>query len=562
MAFDRVYEVVSAHSLSGVRQALDAAEEATREGRWAVGFVSYDAAPAFDSVLAAHPLDGFPLAWFAICEPPAEVTTVELPPAANFEVGSLRPSLTAVEHASGVRRIQDWIARGDTYQVNFTHRLEGKIAGDPWGLFLELWRNQPSSCAAWIDTGTHALCSASPELFFSLEESLLVSRPMKGTIARGRTTAEDRQRSGQLATSAKDRAENVMIVDMIRNDLARVARPGTVRTTSLFDVERYPSVFQLTSTVEARTEAGVGEIFAALFPCASITGAPKVRTMELIRELEPTARSIYTGAIGWLAPDRRARFNVAIRTAAVDRASGRLTYGTGGGILWDSDPQAEHDECLDKAKILTAPRPSFSLLETLLWRPDEGYRLLRRHLDRLLDSADYFSIPVDRTEIEHQLGQAGADWLEPQRVRLLVDHNGRARLSSHSFTPVTEPRRLALAGRAVDSADPFLYHKTTHRAVYERALLERSQFDDVVLWNERGELTETTIANLVLEVGGERFTPPLSSGLLAGTLRADLLARGEIRERVLHKPDLTACSAVHLINSVQGWMRAELDEPE
>jgi para-aminobenzoate synthetase/4-amino-4-deoxychorismate lyase len=352
-----------------------------------------------------------------------------------------------------------------------------------------------------------------------------------------------------------------MIVDMIRNDLARVALPGSVRTARLFDVERYPSVFQLTSTVEARTQAGVGEIFAALFPCASITGAPKVRTMELIRELEATPRGIYTGAIGWMAPGRQARFTVAIRTAAVERVSGRLTYGTGGGIVWDSEVEAEYEECLQKATILTAPRPSFSLLETLLWQPDEGYRLLDRHLDRLLDSAEYFSIPIDRTELENQLRHSGGDWLAPQRVRLLVDHAGRARLSNHSFTPLTEPRRLALASRAIDSADPFLFHKTTHREVYERALLGQSQVDDVVLWNEHGELTETTIANLVLEIGGERWTPPLSSGLLAGTYREDLLARGEIRERILIKADLAACSAVHMINSVQGWMRAELDGP-
>lgn len=559
LAFSRPQTVLSAGDIEAVREVIATAELGTKEGLWAVGFLAYEAAPAFDPALLVQGACPSPLAWFALCDPPVELATEDLPSAADFEIGSLSPTLSAAAHREGVQRIHRWIERGDTYQVNFTHHLEGRFDGDPWGLFLELWRNQRCDYAAWIDTGELALCSVSPELFFELENGSIRCRPMKGTARRGRTTAEDRRQTADLAGSAKDRAENVMIVDMIRNDLGRVARAGTVRTVSLCDIERYDSVFQLTSTIEAETGAEALDVFSALFPCASITGAPKVRTTELIRELEPGPRGVYTGAIGWLAPDRRARFSVAIRTAVVDRGAGRLSYGTGGGIVWDSKPEAEYRECADKARVLTGQRPDFALLETLCWEPGRGFELVEQHLDRLCDSGDYFGIVVDREAAQARLEHAvGGDLLLPLRVRLVVSRAGVIEVTTETLRQLAEPLSLELAAAPVDSGDPFLLHKTTHREAYDRALRDRPGATDVMLWNERGELTETTIANLALELSGELCTPPIASGLLAGTMRGCLLAQGEITERVLYLEDLVRASRIEIFNSVRGRLAIEL----
>jgi len=558
-AFERVHTTIQAQSATEVLSVLEAAEESTKKGGWAVGFCCYEAAEAFDPALVTKEATQLPLAWFALCDPPRSLATSGLPPANVFSVGGLRPTVPPADHAAGVEQIQRWIALGDTYQVNYTHALEGSLEGDAWSLFLALQRGQRSAFGAWLDIGNHVVCSASPELFFELEGDRLVTRPMKGTAPRGRTTAEDRAQSEALAQSAKDRAENVMIVDMIRNDLGRVARPGSVRTTRLLDIERYETVFQMTSTIEASTEASVPEIFSALFPCASITGAPKVRTMQLIRELETGPRGLYTGAIGYLAPDRRARFSVAIRTATVARQTRALHYGTGGGVVWDSDADAERAECEAKARILTTPRPDFELLETLLWLPDRGYTLLDRHLERLADSAAYFDFSVAPEALQGRLDAAARSWNEAQRVRLTVDRAGTASVEASPVTAPPQPTRLALAQAPVDSTDPFLFHKTTHRATYERAFNDHPDADDVLLWNERRELTESTIANVVLEIDGYRLTPPVECGLLAGTLRAELLAVGEIRERTLTLDDLELASAIYLINSVRGWLPAALE---
>jgi para-aminobenzoate synthetase / 4-amino-4-deoxychorismate lyase len=560
LAFEGVRATLAATSRADVVDIVAAAEGATRDGAWAIGFIAYEAAAAFDPALVSHPAAGAPLAWFAVCDPPRRVADADLPPAGAFSRGVLEPTLDAERHAAGVAAIRRCIERGDTYQVNFTHHLVGTFEGDPWGLFLELWRNQRAPFACWIDCGERVVCSVSPELFFDLANGRLVSRPMKGTARRGRTTDEDRERRTALARSPKDRAENVMIVDMIRNDLGRVARPGSVHTASLFDVERYESVFQLTSTVEATTDAGPAAILQALFPCASITGAPKVSTMEIIRRLEPGPRGVYTGAIGWMAPAGRARFGVAIRTAVVERRAGRLEYGTGGGIVWDSDAEAEHRECQDKARLLLAPRPAFELLETLLWEPGRGYFLLDRHLRRLADSALYFAFRLEVGAVERRLAEAAAGWTGRRRVRVTVDRDGEVGIESHEVTAASFPWRLALAAEPVDVDDPFLFHKTTHREVYDRARQGRSDVDDVLLWNRRGELTESTVANLVLKLDGGRWTPPVACGLLAGTRRQELLERGEIHERILRLDDLRRASAVYLVNSVRGWIPARQPE--
>ena len=457
-------------------------------------------------------------------------------------------------------RIRRRLFEGETYQVNFTFRLTAAQPADPWSLFLSMVAAQGAHCSAYVDTGDYVICSASPEICFRLDGEKLVSHPMKGTSRRGRYTEEDHRLAEALRTSTKDQAENVMIVDMIRNDMGRVAVPGTVAADPLFQVERYPTVWQMTSTVSSQTRASVADIMTALFPCASITGAPKTRTMKIIADEESTPRRIYTGCLGYIAPRRVAHFNVAIRTVLIDRTAGQAEYGVGGGIVWDSRTASEYDECWLKAGVVTGQLPApFQLLETILWQRDGGFFLLDRHLSRLADSAAYFGIPCSSSAILATLEDRGRTFIaDAYRVRLLVDGSGTVTLEAAPFeqVPARDTLKVALAATAVDPDDRFLYHKTTRRAVYERARSECPGFDDVLLWNSSGELTESTIANVVVEHDGAYVTPPVSCGLLAGTYRAELLAKGDIREGIIRIVDLTPGTRVHLINSLRKWRTA------
>lgn len=553
--------VVTAACLAEVPAAVAAVEAAVAgEGLHAAGFVSYEAGPAFDAALAAHPADEFPLVWFGLFR---ERESVPLPPSGDFSGLAWEPDLSRAVYREAIGRVRRYIAEGDTYQVNYTLRLRAAFAGDPEGLFARLAAAQECAYSAYVDTGRFVICSASPEMFFVQEGDTIRSRPMKGTRPRGPTLAEDQRQRDELLASEKDRAENVMIVDMVRNDLGRIAEPGSVTVEELFVPEAYPTVWQLTSQVVARTRVGFARVLGALFPPASITGAPKARTTAIIRELEPSPRHVYTGTIGWLGPEG-ARFNVAIRTVLLDRATGQAEYGVGGGIVWDSDAESEWDECLAKSRVLRTVRPSFSLLESLLWTPADGYALLERHLDRLRDSARYFGRPLDLAVVRRELANLAAGLPPaPHKVRLLVDRQGGITAEGSPLEPAPEPLvwNVRLHPEPVDSRDPFLYHKTTHRTVYTQAAAAHPDCDDVILQNERGELTESCRANLVVETAAGRFTPPVACGLLAGTQRAEALARGELAERVLFPADLVAAKRVFLINSVRGWVETRLRPP-
>ena len=558
LRFTRPHDIIVATSIDAVGDALRRAESCVNDdGRWAAGFITYDAAPAFDDALVARSGSSEPLLWFGLFDAPESVTAPSS--SADAPLPSWAPTMSRADYEAALERVKAHIADGDTYQVNYTFRLQAPCATDAWPLFASLVDAQPSSYAAFIDTGRHAICSVSPELFFTLDDDVLTSRPMKGTARRGRFADEDAATAHWLHGSEKNRAENVMIVDMIRNDIGRIADVGSVQVTELFTVERYPTLWQMTSTVTGRTRASIADIFAALFPCASITGAPKSRTTSIIADLETTPRGLYTGAIGVIAPHRRAQFNVAIRTMVIDRETTTATYGVGSGVTWDSDTNDEYDESLTKAQVLSERRPPFELLETLRWTPDDGYALLDRHLERIRRSADYFDFAVDDSAIRRALAEAvGTFSAGPQIVRVLVTSAGAVRCTGKPLVALPSPVRLSLARTPVSSKDVFLFHKTTHRVVYDAARRECPGVDDVVLWNEQGEITETTIANIVVDLDGERWTPPVTCGLLAGTLREDMLARGEIRERVLTRTDLARATRITLINSVRGELPAVL----
>jgi para-aminobenzoate synthetase / 4-amino-4-deoxychorismate lyase len=557
--------VVVAKRPDEVIPALHVVEAAVdRQHCHAVGFIAYEAAAACDLAVHAPPPD-WPLLWFGLYETVAifddwAANLADGSSPAAYTVGAWQPTLDRAAHERAVERIKDYLVRGHTYQVNHTFPLRASFTGDPWAFFLDLAAAQQGQYAAFIDTGPLAICSASPELFFRLDGDRLTARPMKGTAPRGRTLAEDESRIAELRRSEKNRAENLMIVDMIRNDLGRVAEIGSVAVPRLFEVERYPTLLQMTSTVTARTQASVAEILAHIFPCASITGAPKVRTMEIIRELEPQPRGIYTGAIGFIAPGRRAQFNVAIRTVLIDRERQQASYGVGSGLVWDSDAATEYAECVLKARVLTERRPSFQLLEALLWEPDSGYFLLAAHLERLANTAVYFQVPLDRPAIEACLTEQARTLTEPGKIRLRVALDGRFTVEVESLARDAGPRpnRVGLAREPVDSNTIWLYHKTTQREVYAAARASRPDCDEVILWNERGELTEASTANLVLDLNGAWVTPPVTSGLLAGTFREWLLATGQIREQVLTRVDLRQARRIALVNSVRRWGEAVL----
>ncbi|MBC8077362.1 MAG: bifunctional anthranilate synthase component I family protein/class IV aminotransferase, partial [Chloroflexales bacterium] len=435
------------------------------------------------------------------------------------------------------------------------------FAGDALALYRQLSTAQPADYRAYLDNGDYRILSLSPELFFGWDGDQIMTRPMKGTARRGRWLAEDEARAAALLASEKERAENLMIVDLLRNDIGRVAEIGSVRVPQLFAAERYPTVWQLTSTVSARTRPAttLEDVFAALFPCGSVTGAPKVSTMRLIAALEDTPRGVYCGAIGLIEPGGAATFNVAIRTVQLDAATGAANYGVGGGITWDSTAAGEYAEVRAKAALLGTRWPTFALLETL--RLEGGrYTLLDRHLARLADSARYFDFQFDIKDARAALDvHAGEHAHEVRRVRLLLAQGGAVRVESAPLQPLPpEPLPVALTHTPVSSDDRFLFHKTTQRATYDALRANAPDAFDVLLWNERGELTEFTIGNLVLELEGRRYTPPLSSGLLAGTMRAELLETGQIAERVLLREDLARATGVWLVNSVRGWMRVQL----
>ncbi len=568
LAFYQPREILVAEHLDQVSQICDRAGAAAEAGNWVVGFLTYEASPAFDTDLKTHASAGEPYAWWAIFD---QAHTVEIDSALEkAEPHGLKwqPKITETAHAEAVAAIKSAIAQGDTYQVNLTFPLEATFSGDPLQLFLSLVRAQWPPYAAFIEAGRFSVCSASPELFFERRGRRIVTRPMKGTARRGRFLAEDHAAMENLRASPKERAENVMIVDMMRNDLGRIAQPGSVHVPELFTVETYATLHQLTSIVEATTDANLGAILAALFPCASITGAPKASTMGIIHHLEQQPRGIYTGAIGLLKPGGDARFSVAIRTVTVDKKNSCVRYGTGGGITWDSIPKSEFEECRTKALILENSCPLFDLIETFLWRPSTGYFLLEYHLRRLGESAQYFGRPFEQEDIREALAAAAAGFATepqgtPRRVRLSLSPRGEIQIESTVLTRGTRTSwTLALDDRPVDERDPFLFHKTTQRRRYEEAKERRPEVDEILLWNRNHELTEGCRTNLVLAIAGRMLTPKRSCGLLAGTFRAALLARGRIEEAVLTQADLARADSLYLVNSVRGILPARWVGPE
>ncbi|MET3292826.1 UNVERIFIED_CONTAM: para-aminobenzoate synthetase/4-amino-4-deoxychorismate lyase [Brevibacillus sp. OAP136] len=556
MVFRNPVKILVANQVDEVKPLLKELQQGVEAGLYAAGYLSYEAAPAFDPAFRVHCDYAMPLAWFGLFDKPEEPAAADAEQQGSYQMSDWQPTVDRERYKACITAIREAIARGETYQTNYTIRLRGSFSGDAQSFYHDLRKRQHGHYSAYLQVGRYRILSASPELFFRWKGNTLTTKPMKGTVKRGRFVAEDRANAEWLAQSEKNKAENVMIVDLLRNDLGTIAEIGSVHVPRLFEIERYRTVYQMTSTVEATTrdETTIEEVFTALFPCGSITGAPKVSTMKLIEQLEDSPREVYCGTIGYITPQKEAVFNVAIRTVLIDAKTGAAEYGVGGGITWDSQAEDEYDEVVAKSAILTTDMPAFSLLETMKLVGGE-YDLLDWHLERLQESAAYFGIPLDRVQLDAELQAYARKTNENMRVRLLVSQQGTIALEG---VPLAEqpivPQPFAVASRPIASANPFFYHKTTERSIYQVHKNEYPDAFDVLLWNERGELTEFTIGNFVVEIDGEKLTPPITSGLLAGTLRAELLAQGAIAERVLTMDDLTRATQVWLINSVRGWV--------
>ena len=568
---------VHAEDLGEVTAVMQAAEEAVRRGLHAVGFLCYEAAPAFDPALACGPRDPLlPLAWFGVYGQRREISAADGPPSLEYRLGPWEPERSPRDHAGAVGRIHEYIAAGDTYQVNYTFPLCADFEGDPGGLYRDLRRSQGrAGFCAFIDLGRVVVASASPELFYALHRGgNIETRPMKGTRRRGRWLEEDEKLARELTTSAKERAENTMIVDLLRSDLGRVAAQGSVQVPRLWRAEALDTVWQMTSTITARLRDGVGqgEVMKALFPCGSGTGAPKVRTTQIIRELEVAPRGLYTGSIGYLSPAEEgldtprgmeARFSVAIRTVTLDRAAGIARAGVGAGITWDSEASSEYGECLAKARFLTPSCPDFELLEGLLFEPEGGYYLLERHLRRLEGSARYFGFPYDEPRVRSRLAAAAAGARGPLQVRLRMVRDGGIRVESSEVEAASSEVTAVIAQEvAVDEEDRFLYHKTTCPGVCEEALVEarRRGAREAILRNRQGEIAGAASGTVLVQTQAGFFTPPLASGLLPGTMRAELLAAGQARERHMRVEELASAQAVYRIDSVRRRVRLRILE--
>lgn len=564
LQFGRAERVISAQRPDEVRPALAAVQAAVTGGAWAFGMVAYEAAAGLDPAACVRvSQEGLPLVWFGIADAPDE-QALPLTTGEGFEVAPWIPDWSAAEHAWRVEAVRAAIAEGDTYQTNLTTRLRSTFRGDAFGLYGELAHRQRGGHHAFLDLGRHTVVSASPESFLRWEDGLLRTAPMKGTAARGRTPEADAAGREALLASEKDRAENVMIVDLLRNDLAKVCEAGSVQVTELLAAEKYPTVWQLTSRIQGRMreEVGLVEVFEALFPCGSITGAPKLSTMGLIAELEDAPRGAYCGAIGYLAPgpSPRARFSVAIRTVVIDGADGSAVYGAGGGVTWASTAADEYEELLVKAAVLpTGTREPFALLETFAVL-DGVAQHLGQHLERMLGSAAHFGIPARRETLEVAALEAAAGSAGDVLLRLALRRDGSLEVSSRPLVATPGPVRLALDTVRTSFPTELSAHKTTVREHFAAARKRHPGSEDVVLLGEHGRAVETTIATLAARIDGTWCTPPLADGCLAGVGRQLALERGELVERPLNAEEVCAAEELAVLSSARGWRRAVLVE--
>ncbi|MDX2258768.1 MAG: aminodeoxychorismate synthase component I [Hyphomicrobiaceae bacterium] len=566
-------EIVVAREPHEFSDAIARIERGLSRGLEAAGFFSYELGYALEPRLA-HLLPksrDVPLVWFGLYRRPRALGNAEVKQwldqttrSVSHEFSDIRLDWSREDYVRRFDRAIELIRAGDIYQLNLTFKARFRLTGSPLTFYRDLRAKQAVSYGAIVDTGEVTVLSASPELFILKSGRTIETRPMKGTASRIATTAGDEAQRRTLATDTKQRAENLMIVDLMRNDLSRVAEVGSVEVTDLFTVETFKTLHQMTSGVRAvlNEDVSLTGLLEAIYPAGSITGAPKIRAMELIAELESGPRGVYCGSIGRLSPDGTAQLNVAIRTPVI-RRDGTGEMGIGSGVVYDSDGAREYDECLLKMKFLTDPPRPFELFETLLYEPGSGFWLIDEHLARLAASAGYFGFPFERSAVVAALDAAVADKPgERSRVRLTLAEDGRIAVTTSALPAPRAPTimRYIVSPTRLSSADQFLYHKTTRRDLYDGEWAHYNALrgaDEVLYLNENGDLAEGSRTNIFVERNGVLVTPPLAAGLLPGTLRASLIAEGRAVEGRLTLDDLARGEPVYLGNSVRGLVPAQ-----
>ena len=570
--FSSPCDSITAYSVHDSETVFKKIEDALVKGSWVAGWIGYEwgycLEPRLKHLLESKAPKG-PLLWLGIFKKPLiwKHSLNDTPqilddvPDISSQISQMDLDVSKNQYIDAVKKIHEYIRSGDTYQVNYTIRGRFRFSGNPVDLYLALRANQAVSYGALIFDNTRWIVSLSPELFFKVNKTIIESRPMKGTLPRGRTLEEDLANAASLSNDIKNRAENVMIVDLIRNDIGRLSKTGTVHVPQLFTVERFETLLQMTSTVKG-TLADPGnwaDIFKALFPCGSITGAPKIRTMEIIAELESSPRSVYTGAVGFISPSGNACFNVAIRTVLLEGE--RAEIGIGSGVTIGSNPEAEYEETRLKAYFVKKPFEEFELIETLKWEKNIGYWLLDLHLKRLESSAQYFGFKFDLEAVSQALAEhvEKTNVNKALKVRLLLHRDSSFEIESEKLNKLATPLRVAIASRRIDQNDPFFFHKTTKtRPFFQKGLEEirAKNCDEALFLNQEGVLTEGSFTNLFVEKDGRLLTPPVQEGLLNGVFRRYLLSTGRAAEKRIWPEDLQKADKIYVGNSVRGLMEA------
>ncbi len=545
-------KIIQTHQISEIHSCLKQIEDYAQNHYWAFGYISYEAAGAF-GLPTKTPASEMPLLWFGLCK--NENVQIQ-----NTEVEGEIPRINGLQFQTSqdqfnknIASIREHIARGDTYQVNYTLRANVLCQSLPMLLFHHLIGSQPVPYAALLQTESGSVISLSPELFLQRQGTGIYTRPMKGTIARGRWLEEDRHQVERLRNSRKDQAENVMITDMARNDLGRICRYGTVETTRLFFVERYQTLFQFTSTVygELKSAITLPQIFQAAFPAASITGAPKHRTMEIIRDHEDSPREVYCGSIGMIQPGGDFVFNVAIRT--LWGSSGHYKLGLGGGIVWDSKAENEYEEVKTKSNFLFTTSKNFTIFETMLLNEQREYLWLNEHLKRMQNSAEYWDFSFNRSEAMGYLEQYKNE-IEtiPKAVKIELESNGYFHLSHRDVTQIPNVVNVCISERRTHSKDPLIFHKISQRDLYNNELKWARQqgYFEVLFCNEQGNVTEGSITNVFYRIGEQWYTPPIVDGLLAGVWRMHEIKKRHAIEKSIQFYDILEADEVRIGNSV------------
>ena len=561
-------DVIKCYRLDKIKDAFAQLQNYLNQGYYAAGFFSYETGYGFENLYQAKKNYRFPLIWLGIFKErivlPSPLKGEEVGGGGKYRVKNLRLNISKKDYLNSIAKIKDFIRAGETYQVNYTMKYKFDFEGSPYKLYQTLRNNQSVSYSAFIKTKDFKVLSFSPELFFRKKGDEISVKPMKGTMERGRNTKEDRINKSKLKFDIKNNAENIMIVDLLRNDLGVVSQTGSVEVPNIFTVEKYETLFQMTSTVKSRLKENLSlyRFFSAIFPSGSVTGAPKIRTMQIIKELEKEERKVYTGAVGFFTPEKKAVFNVAIRTLLLEGK--RAEMGIGSGIVQDSDAVSEYEECKLKADFLVNPRPEFRLIETILWSKKTGFFLLQEHLKRLKKSASYFNFHYNRKHLRALLSELRKQFNDKflYKVRLLLDKSGDISLT---LTPTLPPegggKLVAISKFRTDSKNIFLYHKTTNRKLYnaEYKKYKKLGFYDVLFRNEKGEITEGAISNIFVKIGKFYWTPPLDCGLLNGVYRRYLLKRkANFCEKVLTLRELKNAEEIYLTNSVRGINKVDL----